>query len=248
MKLILALLFTLSLLIAAPHSAPSAAQGVDNRIYADLLKKHVVDGRVNYHGFKADEKLLDDYLAVLSATDANALSKKEQFAFYINAYNAFTIKLILTRYPEINSIKELGGFFSNPWQIKFISLQGRTVTLDYIEHDILRPRFKDPRVHFAINCASRSCPKLRSEPYVGILLDDQLDEQAGAFINDPKNNTIKGNTLFLSKIFKWFKEDFGGNPMAFIKQYAEGPLKAAFRNQEADITVQYLKYDWSLNR
>ena len=225
----------------------SAKEGIDNSIYASLLKKYVTDARVNYNGLKNDEKKLDRYLNLMSSTDVKSLSRNDQYAFYINAYNAFTLKLILTRYPGINSIKEIGGFFSNPWKKKFISLQGKTVNLDYIEHQVLRPQFKDPRVHFAINCASKSCPSLRNEPYEADQIEKQLDEQARAFINDKKHNYYKEGYLYLSKIFDWFKDDFNDNPLLFIKQYADGDLKEKLRN-ESDIKINYLEYNWSLNR
>ena len=225
-----------------------AIDNIDNQIYASLLKKHVINNRVNYDGFKKNEQLLDEYLAILNRADVKSLSGNKLFAFYINAYNAFTIKLILTKYPGINSIKEIGNFFSNPWSKKFILLQGRTVSLDHIEHDILRPKFKDPRVHFAINCASKSCPPLRNEPYEGKTLENQLDDQARKFINDKKNNFIKEDTLFTSKIFKWFKEDFSNNPLLFIKRHASKELKEKLNSAGNNIKIYYLDYDWSLNR
>ncbi|MFN2436661.1 MAG: DUF547 domain-containing protein [Desulfotignum sp.] len=223
---------------------------MDNRIWANLLKKHVTDGRVDYDGFKQDEAELDRYLAILSATDPADLSHQHQFAFYINAYNAFTVKLILTRYPGINSIKEISSFFSNPWNKKFIPLNGFKVSLDHIEHDMLRNRFKDPRIHFAINCAARSCPPLSNMPYEGDTLETRLEEQTRQFINHFGNIFLKDNTLFVSRIFKWFEDDFSGNPLGFIRQYADNPLKQALENASArgDIHLEYLHYDWTLNR
>ncbi len=225
-----------------------AETDIDNHIYASLLKKHVLHDRVNYDGFKKDEKLLDDYLAVLGRTNVKVLSKNSRFAFYINAYNAFTIKLVLTKYPGINSIKEVGSFFSNPWSKKFIILQGKTLSLDYIEHKILRPIFKDPRVHFAINCASKSCPPLRDEPYKGESLENQLNDQAEKFINNKKNAFIKTDTLFISKIFIWFEEDFSNNPVLFIKRYAFKELKEKLDSLGENFKINYLDYDWTLNR
>ncbi len=248
MKQLTPIITLICLLLILPMTHSTAQPGVDNAIWADLLEKHVVNARVDYSGFKKDEKQLDAYLAVLSRTDIKALSKTGQFAFYINAYNAFTIKLILTKYPDINSIKEIGSFFSNPWQKKFIPLGKRVVTLDDIEHKILRPWFKDPRVHFAINCASKSCPPLRNEPYETDLLETQLEDQTRLFINDTKNNYVKDNTLYVSKIFKWFKEDFSGRPLWFVLQYSNAPLKTAIQAAGHDIKIDYLHYDWSLNR
>ena len=235
------------LLLSAPF--PSSARAtVDHGLYAQLLKKHVVEPRVDYHGFKRDESLLDQYLDQLSAVRPASLSPNEAMAFYINAYNAFTIKLILTKYPDLNSIKELGSFFSSPWDKKFIPLGGHRVSLDHIEHDILRPRFKDPRVHFAINCASKGCPPLRNTPYTGEELHRQLEEQTIAFINNPQQNFFKDGTLFISKIFKWFKEDFNHNPEAFVRQYARGELKRTLDRAPGGSKLSYLPYDWSLNR
>jgi hypothetical protein len=231
----------------ADKSPPGKSQ-VDNRIYADLLKKHVKGKRVNYEGFKNDETSLDNYLAILSSSDVDALSRDNRFAFYINVYNAFTIKLILTKYPGINSIKEIGSFFSNPWSKKFIPLKGRIVSLDHIEHDILRPIFKDPRMHFAINCASKSCPPLLNLPYEGDKLDAQLNAQTRAFINDPKNTFLKDNTLFASKIFQWFEDDFNGNTLLFIKQYSTDEFRKKLDAAGQDIKFTYNNYDWTLNR
>jgi len=233
-------------LFFASHSLASA--DIDNSLYASLLKKYVTNKRVNYDGFKKDEKLLDEYLAILSSTNVKLLAKQNLFAFYINAYNAFTIKLVLTKYPGINSIKEVGSFFSNPWNKKFILLQGKTITLDHIEHKILRPKFKDPRIHFAINCASKSCPPLRNEPYKGETLENQLNDQAEKFINDKKNTFIKNDTLFISKIFKWFEKDFSDNPILFIKRYAFEELKEKLDSSGENIKIRYLNYDWTLNR
>lgn len=241
--IVLAVLFSL----VFPGTAP-AAPAVDNSIWAGLLKSHVKKGRVNYDGFKGDEATLDRYLALLSSVNPKTLSRNHQFAFYINAYNAFTVKLILTEYPGINSIKEIGSFFSGPWSKKFIHLGGHKVSLDYIEHEVLRPRFKDPRVHFAVNCASKGCPPLRNEPYEGKQLETQLDEQAREFINTSRRTFFKDNTLFTTRIFKWFGEDFGDNPLAFVRQYARAKLKQDLDNATGDIRIAYLPYDWTLNR
>ena len=135
--------------------------GVDNSLYERLLKQYVNQGVVDYRGIKNEEATLDQYLKVLENTDPRKLSRSEQFAFYVNAYNAWTIKLILSAYPGLKSIKELGSFLSTPWKKKIARIDGDVLTLDAIEHDILRKQFKDPRVHFAVNCASQGCPPLR---------------------------------------------------------------------------------------
>jgi len=224
-----------------------AAQGVDHDLYAGLLKKYVKNGVVNYQGFKNEESVLDKYLKVLEEVDSKILSRSEQFAFYINAYNVWTIKLILSGYPGIKSIKDLGSLFKSPWKKKICRIDAKIMTLDDIEHSILRPRFKDPRVHFAINCAAKSCPPLRFEPYRAGELDQQLDEMTGAFINDLENNHLEDHTLYVSSIFKWFGKDFNKDIIGFFLKYAKGDLKGQLEANKEKIKVKYLDYDWSLN-
>ena len=224
-----------------------AVQKVDHGLYAGLLKKYVKNGVVDYAGFKKEETRLNQYLSTLEKTDVKALPRNEQFAFYINAYNAWTIKLILTGYPGVKSIKDLGSFFKSPWKKKIARIDGNVITLDDIEHNILRPRFKDPRVHFAINCAAKSCPPLRSGQYRGDELDQQLNEMTSAFINDPSRNRLEGNKLYVSKIFDWFEEDFKGDIPGFFLKYAKGGLKERLEARGEKIRVEYLDYDWSLN-
>ena len=224
-----------------------SGESVDNSIYRELLKKYVVDGVVDYRGFKDEESRLDQYLKVLEDTRPDDLPRDEQFAFYINAYNAWTIKLILSAYPGISSIKDLGNIFKSPWEKKICRINGRLLTLDEIEHDILRPSFRDPRVHFAVNCASRSCPPLRSETYVGDSLNRQLDEVVTAFINNPIYNRLEDSTLYVSSIFKWYAEDFNNDIIGFFLKYAKGDLKQRLEAGKGGIKIKYLKYDWSLN-
>lgn len=219
-------------------------------LYSELLSQYVGDGRVDYGALKKKEAQLDTYLEYLAATDPTQMAEKDRFAFYINAYNAYTIKLILKNFEDGQppaSIKDIGSFFSKPWSIKFVKIGGKTYTLDNIEHDILRPTFKDARVHFAVNCASKSCPPLLSEPYSGAKLDQQLDSSTRAFINNHQENRLEGATLYVSAIFKWFKEDFQKNPIAFVEKYAQGNLKKELAAQKGRIQVKYLDYDWSLN-
>ena len=220
---------------------------VDHRIYADLLKKYVHLGNVDYRGFKMEESKLDQYLKVLENVDSKGLLRDEQFAFYSNAYNAWTIKLILSGYPGIKSIKDLGNILKPPWKKKICRIDGDVITLDDIEHHILRPRFKDPRVHFAINCAALSCPPLWSQPFLGSTLDRQLDDATRAFINNPQRNYLAGNTLYVSQIFKWFKEDFNEDVVGFFIKYADEGLKKELEIKKQAIKINYLRYDWSLN-
>lgn len=236
--------FCILMLLAQPAmSVPT----VDHKLYAELLKAHVSNEVVDYQGFKKDEAKLDRYLEILAKTDTRTLSRNEQFAFYINAYNAWTIKLILSGYPGIKSIKDLGTFFKSPWKKKIARIDGKVVTLDNIEHDILRPRFKDPRIHFAVNCASRSCPPLMSKPYQGDVLDQQLTRITEKFINEPERNRLKGNTLYVSRIFDWYADDFNGDIVAFFLKYAKGNTLKMLKENRSGIDVEYLDYDWSLN-
>lgn len=225
----------------------TAQQSVDNSGYASLLKAYVKNSHVDYKGFKADEKKLDQYLARLEEVDPQDLGRNERMAFYINAYNAWTIKLILNNYPGVKSIKDLGTIFKSPWKKKFAKVDGKTVTLDHLEHDILRPAFKDPRVHFAVNCASISCPPLLNEPYTGADLNSQLDWAAKNFINDPNHNFVKGEALHVSRIFKWFGEDFDSDILGYVRSYAKGDLAQKIANAKNNLKVKYLDYDWSLN-
>ena len=237
------------ILVAVILGSPGLSQAstVDHEIWADLLGKYVKPGGVDYSGFKAEEDRLDQYLKVLEDTDPEKLSRNEQYAYYINAYNAWTIKLILSGYPEITSIKELGNFFKSPWEKEFVRIDGRLTTLDDIEHNILRPRFKDPRVHFAINCSAISCPPLRPEPYRGQTLDQQLEDSTRSFVNDENSYRLDGNNLFVSRIFKWFSEDFSDGVLGFYLKYAEGNLKEKLAAQRGTLKVKYLNHDWSLN-
>lgn len=220
------ILFFVSFSGAVGFAAPAiSVASVDNHLYAELLGKYVHNGAVDYQGLKKEEGKLDRYLKVLEEADTKALPRKERFAFYINAYNAWTIRLILSAYPGIKSIKDLGTLFKSPWKKKIARIDGDVITLDNIEHDILRPRFKDPRIHFAVNCASKSCPPLRSEPYRGDVLDQQLTEMTKAFINDPERNRLQGNTLYVSSIFKWYSEDFNEDIVGFFTKYARGELR-----------------------
>jgi hypothetical protein len=241
------IVFFLSGPLASTLLPAAAGDTVDHGIYAELLAKYVRNGVVNYAGFKADEVRLDQYLKVLEQVDPEGLSRDEQFAFYINAYNAWTIKLILTGYPGVKSIKDLGSWLQSPWKKEFVRIHGKTLSLDDIEHSILRPRFKDPRLHFAIVCASKGCPPLISEPYRGATLDAQLTRVTSDFLNRPENSRLEDDTLRVSSIFKWFAEDFNRDVVGFYLRFAQGELKQKLEARRDRIEVKYLDYDWSLN-
>lgn len=233
-----------SMVLAGSAHAESA---VDDSLYGELLKKYVIDGVVNYQGFKNEEDKLDRYLKILENVNSKTLSHDKQFTFYINAYNAWTIKLILSGYPGIKSIKDLGNILRSPWKKKICRIDGGIITLDDIEHKILRPRFRDPRVHFAIVCASKGCPPLISEPYRGEVLNQQLDNSARAFINNPERNRLEGNILYVSSIFKWFAEDFNDDIIGFFRKYVPDDVKSKLERTRDSIKIKYLSYDWSLN-
>ena len=242
------LIFILASCILSTLTPPGWSKAtVDHSLYGALLSKYVNSGVVDYQGFKNEEAKLDEYLTVLENTNVSELSGDELFAFYVNAYNAWTIKLILSAYPGIKSIKDLGNIFKSPWEKEIVRINGRVLSLDDIEHKILRAQFKDPRVHFAVNCASKSCPPLISKPYRGSTLDSQLDDATRAFINDPKSNYLKGNKLYVSRIFKWFAEDFNDDVVGFFLKYAEGDFKKELEAKKDKLKIVYLSYDWSLN-
>ncbi|NOQ71923.1 MAG: DUF547 domain-containing protein [Crocinitomix sp.] len=225
----------------------TAQEHLKHETWTALLTKYVdVEGHVNYAGFKTDEAALDDYLAVLSANHPNdTWDKGDVLAFWINAYNAFTVKLIVKSYP-IKSIKELGGSIykvNTPWDIKFIKIGDEVYDLNNIEHSIIRKNFDEPRIHFAVNCASISCPRLRSEAFVGSRIDEQLDDQARYFINNKVKNDITKKCANLSKIFKWFKGDFtanGGSVVDFINKYSDVKITKKTKRNDLD-------YNWNLN-
>ncbi len=261
------LLAASALAVLAP--AVRAQSGFDHShaAFTALLKKHVVllDGgkasQLRYAGMASDASALKAYTDSLSAVSAatfGSFSKAQQMAFLINAYNAFTIELILTRYPKLASIRDLGSLLSNPWKPKFVKLLGTEMSLDNIEHDTLRAkgRYDDPRIHFAVNCASVGCPMLREEAFVADRLEAQLEEQTLRFMSDRSRNRYADGKLQLNKIFDWYGGDFklGHKGIASLPAFA-----ARYANQLADapadrerikagsVDIGFLDYDWKLN-
>jgi hypothetical protein len=251
------------------------AQGFDHshRAWDALLKKHVVlisggkASQMNYAGMAQDRAALKAYLASLSAVpepEFSGWSKAQRMAFLINAYNAFTVEKILTRYPDIKSIWDFGKLFGNPFKDAFFTLLGRKFTLDGIEHDTLRKpgAYDEPRVHYAVNCAAIGCPMLREEAFVAERLDAQLEQQAQRFLSDASRNRYAGGRLEVSMIFHWFREDwtsgyrgFDGKtpPIGSLEQYfaryarlfADGPDQRIVAEGKA--RIEHLEYDWKLN-
>ena len=258
-------------------AVPVVAADFSHRGWDSLLKRHVVmihDGQasqVDYAGMKEDRQILQAYLASMSAVSSamfDSWSKDQQLAFLINAYNAWTIEFVLTRYPDLDSIKDLGSFFSSPWKNEFINLLGETRSLDNIEHQLIRGsgRYEEPRIHFAVNCASIGCPALLNRAYTAAKLNDQLDLVTQNFLADRSRNYFLNGELHVSPIFDWYKEDFtkgwdGVNSVAgFLARYDDalglnGPGQgvivngkaAAERLREGSLGIGYTDYDWDLN-
>ena len=231
--------------------APQAWGGpkVDNRLYAELLAKHIRDGFVDYASFKTEHPKLKEYLQYLAGINPDELSSDDAFAYYINLYNAATIDLVLENYPGIDSIKDIGGIFGNPWKIEFITLNGKKVHLDHVEHEILRPTYKDPRIHFAVNCASLGCPPLHTKPFEGETLDADLDELTRKNMNDPAHTRLEGDDLYVSKVFDWFGEDWGEkeDKVAFVRRYSALDQAAEIDQLGGSLDLKYSEWDWTLN-
>lgn len=210
---------------------------------------------VDYIALKNNPLQFLDYLKALesvSQKDFQSFNSKQQLAFLINAYNAYTIKLIIDNYP-VQSIKDIGGIFSSPWQKKFIPLLGKKISLDEIEHEKIRKNFEEPRIHFAVVCASVGCPAIRNEAYIGEKLDSQLEDSTINFLKDTKRNRYseENKTLEISSIFKWYEEDFKNHDSG-IKGFilkritSSSPEKLSQRINETKVT--FFDYDWALNK
>lgn len=226
----------------------SEALPVSHQIWNELLQVHVDDaGLVNYKGFIKDSVRFKEYIDLLSSAHPNKKnwSREEQISYWINAYNAYTVQLIIRNYPvaSIKDIKDGVPFVNTVWDIKFINIENANYDLNNIEHGILRPKYKEPRIHFAINCASASCAPLRNEAYTAAKLEAQLEDAATKFINNPSRNEISENKALLSKYFTWFKGDFTDKMtvIEYINQYAETTISE-------DAEIDYLDYNWKLNQ
>jgi hypothetical protein len=247
--------------------ASLAQAAFDHSAWDGLLKQHVVSitngsaSQVDYAAMAKDRGKLKAYLGALSAVPRatfDAWSKNEQLAFLINAYNAWTVELVLTKYPDLESIKDLGSLLQSPWKKKFIALLGETLSLDNIEQDLIRGsgRYNEPRIHFAVNCASIGCPALRSEALTADKLAQQLDASAKAFLSDRSRNRLAGGKLEVSSIFKWYREDFERgwqnyqSLQQFFTDYA-GALGLSADDvqklQSKSLSITFLDYNWRLN-
>jgi len=233
---------------------------VKNNVHWNLNR---TASQVNYAGFQETHDFLKRYLFSLSAVtraEFDTFSREQQLAFLINAYNAFTVELILTEYPEVKSIKELGSLFSSPWKRKFFLLLGESQNLDGLEHDLIRGsgRYDEPLIHFAVNCASIGCPALLDEAFVAEKLDQQLLESTERFLNDRSRNRFdaRTGTLEISSIFDWYAEDFSKGWRGydslhdFFRTHADwitDDAESVEKLREAALRIEFLDYDWSLN-
>lgn len=262
---LLALIATAIILAPRVHAAslaerfaahdPGSTITVDHSAWDRMLKTHVKpDGhlnRVDYAAWKRDSRdELLAYIGRLENTDVARLARDEQYAFWVNLYNAVTVALILKHHP-VASIRDINispGFFSRgPWGAKLTKVSGAALSLDNIEHDILRKIWDDPRVHYAVNCASVGCPNLARDAYAGETLDAQLDAAARAYIASPRGLRFDGSRVTASRIYSWYDEDFGGSAAGVIehvRQYAEGETASRLSGLSS---IDDYEYDWSLN-
>jgi hypothetical protein len=247
--------------------AIESAKTFDHSVFDGLLKQHVTNTtnasstQVNYAGLLKDKKILEQYVAstaTITRKDFDLWEPNEQLAFLMNNYNAWTIHRILEVYPKITSIKDLGNLVQSPWKKSFIPLLGKTLSLDDIEHKLIRGsgRYNDPRIHFAANCASIGCPALRAEAYTGKNVNTQLEAQTQQFMRDKSRNFVKDNALHVSSIFNWYREDFEkgwkniNELNEFFLGYAQelGLSRNDIEQLKADkLTIIFTDYNWMLN-
>lgn len=220
-------------------SSPDNTSAISHQKWDQLLKKHVsATGKVDYKGLVNDKAELNSYLEILkSRIPGSGESSNEKLSYWINAYNAFTVSLIVENYP-LKSIRDI----KDPWDKKFIVLAGKQYSLNQIENEIIRKQFNEPRIHFAVNCAAASCPPLLNEAFTADKLSAQLEKQTRKFVTNSQYNQIAKDRVGLSQIFNWYNEDFTkqGTFIQWLNKYASSPVSA-----NADIS--YLEYDWALN-
>ena len=240
------------------QSDPASTVKIDHGIWDGLLKTYVKPdsngsglNRVNYSAFKKmGQKSLKAYIDKLQSVDVTKLNRDEQYALWANLYNAKTIDIILAHYP-VKTIRDIdispGLFADGPWKKKVVTVNGLKLSLDDIEHKIMRGLFKDPRVHYAANCASVGCPNLGTEAFVGDRISPQLDFAARAYVNSPRGVKITGNRIIVSKIYSWYDEDFGNSErgvLAHLRKYAKPELKQKLAGKTS---ISGYVYDWTLN-
>lgn len=235
---------------------PNSRESIDHTPWDNLLSRHVrtSDQGVNlvdYHGFSTgDRTMLADYITILSGVPISQFNRDQQLAYWVNLYNALTVRVVLDHYP-VESIRDIdispGLFATGPWDKKLISIEGENLTLNDIEHRIMRPIWRDPRIHYVVNCASIGCPNLRDRAYSGTEIDTALDRAATAYVNDPRGVSVVDGKVSVSKIYDWFIEDFGGSEgmvLRHLQRYAAPELAARL---EVIGKLSDVHYDWSIN-
>ena len=240
----------------AAHDA-SATDRIDHAAWQAFLDRHVQSGpdgvnRIGYGNVTADDRaVLDRYIARLAATPISRYSRGEQQAYWINLYNALTVQVILNHMP-VDSIRDIdispGLFADGPWGKKLVTIEGEAVSLNDIEHRILRPIWRDPRIHYAVNCAAIGCPNLQSQAFTAENAEALLDKGAREYVNHPRGVRLEDGRLRVSSIYVWFQEDFGGSDAAVIAhlgQYAEADLGGRLASASG---IDGHDYDWALNQ
>jgi len=224
--------------IIEPFAPSSKSMDPGHESFSNLLSKHVsADGRVDYAGLQKEESELDAYLSALAQSPADkSWSREARLAYWINTYNAFTIKLILKHYP-VSSIMDIAG--GKPWDLQWIELGGKTYSLNQIENEIIRPEFGEPRIHFAVNCAAKSCPPLANKAFTEQNLEGLLESRTKQFVNDDAYNSLTRDHVVVSKIFEWYAVDFG-NIATFLSKYAQDTIDSGAK-------IIYKEYNWGLN-
>jgi hypothetical protein len=260
-----ALLLAPRVALAAPHAEvwtrwlrydPDSKERIDHSAWAAFLRKYLKPGsdginRIAYREVgNQDRAALAAYVDALSETSIGRLSRAAQFAFWVNLYNALTMRTVLEHYPA-KSIRDIaispGLFAIGPWGARLVTVEGEALSLDDIEHRILRPIWRDPRVHYAVNCAALGCPNLQAAPFLETGAEQVLERAAADYVNHPRGATVVAGELTVSSIYDWYQEDFGGSEhgvIAHLKRYARPPLGAKLANITR-ITAR--RYDWALN-
>lgn len=235
---------------------PNSTDALDHQPWGAFLETYLVKGsdginRVAYGRVtEADRKKLDIYVTELAAAQVTSLNRDEQFSFWINLYNAHTVQTILNNYP-VASIRDIGGAVlfvgTGPWSEKSLRIEDQVISLNDIEHRILRPIWNNPLIHYAVNCAALGCPNLRAEPFTPNMADLQLDFAARDFINHPRGVTVRGTTAEVSSIFYWYREDFGQSEqkiLTHLRTFANEDLKPQLKRVQR---ISNRGYDWALN-
>lgn len=231
-----------------------AAGDVDHGAWGAFLGRYVSPGAsginmVRYGSVTAgDRQALKGYIASLEAARPTTMTRDAAMAYWFNLYNAKTVDIILDNYP-VSSIRKIGGglFSSGPWDDTVVTVEGRTLSLNDIEHGIMRPIWNDPRIHYGVNCASIGCPNLPTQPFTSASLSGMLDQAARAYVNHPRGAAIENGRLIVSSIYEWYMEDFGNSDagvIAHLRQYASGPLAAGLGSVTR---ISNDRYDWNLN-